>query len=63
MAYVIQLLKNLYETFGEPYPRASMVVVFILGGLIFPADGSSLPSKSKRNIKHRMLQLARLLQV
>jgi len=29
------LLKALYETFGVPYPRVSLVVVVILGAVVF----------------------------
>jgi hypothetical protein len=28
----IQILKSIYETFGTPHPRSSLVVVVLLGG-------------------------------
>ena len=31
---LLELLKPLYEAFGTPYPRASQVVVTILGALV-----------------------------
>jgi hypothetical protein len=32
-----QWLKAVYETFGTPYPRASLVVVTIFGAILFAA--------------------------
>lgn len=34
MANLMQWMKAIYEAYGVPYPRISLVVVFILGGLI-----------------------------
>jgi hypothetical protein len=31
----VEWLKAIYETFGTPYPRASMALVVILGGVSF----------------------------
>jgi len=33
----LQWLKAIYETFGTPYPRASLVAVTILGAILFAA--------------------------
>jgi hypothetical protein len=33
----IEMLKSIYETFGTPYPRASLVVVGLLGAICFVA--------------------------
>jgi hypothetical protein len=33
----IQWLKAIYETFGTPYPRASLVAVTLLGAITFAA--------------------------
>src|SRR5258708_37874929 len=33
----LQWLKAVYETFGAPYPRASLVAVTILGAILFAA--------------------------
>jgi hypothetical protein len=33
----LQWLKAIYETFGTPYPRASLIAVAILGAILFAA--------------------------
>lgn len=33
----IEMLKSIYETFGTPYPRASLAVVGLLGAICFVA--------------------------
>jgi hypothetical protein len=33
----IEWLKAIYETFGTPYPRASLAVVTVLGAIFFAA--------------------------
>jgi hypothetical protein len=33
----METLKAIYETFGTPYPRASLIAVMLLGGILFGA--------------------------
>jgi hypothetical protein len=33
----IQWLKAVYESFGTPYPRASLIAVMVLGAIVFGA--------------------------
>ena len=34
---VLEWLKDIYEAFGTPYPRTSLIAVTLLGGAIFCA--------------------------
>jgi hypothetical protein len=33
----VEWLKAIYEAFGTPYPRASLIAVMVLGGILFAA--------------------------